>query len=77
LVKQIRGLTERNREVQIVEYAREHRRVTIGDTVALTGTSRNTLKQQLPPAVGKGAPGHARQRPRRLVCVGIAPGVGD
>jgi len=31
--------------VQIVEYAREHGRVTIGDMVTLTGTSRNTLKQ--------------------------------
>jgi Fic family protein len=30
--------------VQIVEYAREHGRVTIGDMVTLTGTSRNTLK---------------------------------
>jgi len=30
--------------VQIVEYAREHGRVTISDMVMLTGTSRNTLK---------------------------------
>lgn len=30
--------------LQIVEYAREHGRVTIGDMVKLTGTSRNTLK---------------------------------
>jgi Fic family protein len=30
--------------VQIVEYAREHGRVTIGEMVTLTGTSRNTLK---------------------------------
>jgi Fic family protein len=30
--------------VQIVEYAREHGRVTISDMVTLTGTSRNTLK---------------------------------
>ena len=30
--------------VQIVEYAREHGRVTIGDMVALTGTTRNKLK---------------------------------
>ncbi len=30
--------------LQIVEYAREHGRVTIGDMVTLTGTSRNTLK---------------------------------
>lgn len=31
--------------VQIIEYAREHGRVTIGGIVALTGKSRNTLKQ--------------------------------
>ncbi len=31
--------------VQIVEYAREHGRVTIGEMARLTGTSRNTLKQ--------------------------------
>jgi Fic family protein len=31
--------------VQIVEFAREHGRVTIGDIVKLSGTSRNTLKE--------------------------------
>jgi Fic family protein len=31
--------------VKILDYAREHGRVTMGDIVALTGTSRNTLKQ--------------------------------
>ena len=31
--------------VKIVEFAREHGRVTIGDIVKLTGASRNTLKQ--------------------------------
>ena len=31
--------------LRIVEYAREHGRVTIGDMVKLTGASRNTLKQ--------------------------------
>ncbi len=31
--------------LQIVEYAREHGRVTIGEMVKLTGTSRNTLKE--------------------------------
>lgn len=30
--------------LQIVEYARQHGRVTVGDIVTLTGTSRNTLK---------------------------------
>jgi len=31
--------------VQILEYAREHGRVTIGEMVKLTGVSRNTLKE--------------------------------
>jgi hypothetical protein len=31
--------------LRILEHAREHGRVTIGDIVKLTGTSRNTLKQ--------------------------------
>lgn len=31
--------------LKIVEFAREHGRVTIGDTIKLTGVSRNTLKQ--------------------------------
>jgi len=31
--------------VQILDYAREHGRVTIGDMIKLTGTSRNTLKE--------------------------------
>jgi Fic family protein len=31
--------------LQIVEFAREHGRVTIGDAIKLTGISRNTLKQ--------------------------------
>jgi Fic family protein len=39
---------------QIVEYAREHGRVTIGDMVALTGRSRNTLKQHFHHLVEKG-----------------------
>jgi Fic family protein len=40
--------------VQIVEYAREHGRVTIGVMVALTGTSRNTLKQHFRQLLKKG-----------------------
>ena len=40
--------------VQIVEYAREHGRVTIGDMVALTGTTRNTLKQHFRYLLEKG-----------------------
>lgn len=31
--------------LQIVEFAREHGRVTIGESIKLTGASRNTLKQ--------------------------------
>ena len=30
--------------LQIVEFAREHGRITIGDAIKLTGSSRNTLK---------------------------------
>jgi Fic family protein len=40
--------------VQIVEYARQHGRVTIGDMVKLTGTSRNTLKQHFRHLLGQG-----------------------
>jgi Fic family protein len=40
--------------VQIVEYAREHGRVTIGDMVALTGANRNTLKQHFRQLLKKG-----------------------
>ena len=31
--------------LQIVEFAREHGRITMGDAIKLTGASRNTLKQ--------------------------------
>ncbi len=31
--------------VRIVDHARQHGRVTIGDMVRLTGASRNTLKE--------------------------------
>lgn len=31
--------------LQIIEFAREHGRVTIGESIELTGASRNTLKQ--------------------------------
>lgn len=31
--------------LQIVEFAREHGRITMGDAIKLTGVSRNTLKQ--------------------------------
>ena len=40
--------------VKILEYAREHGRVTIGEIVTLTGTSRNTLKQHFRQLLKKG-----------------------
>jgi len=40
--------------VNILEYAREHGRVTIGDIVTVTGTSRNTLKQHFRQLLKKG-----------------------
>ena len=40
--------------LRIIEHAREHGRVTISDTVRLTGTSRNTLKQHFRQLVTQG-----------------------
>ena len=40
--------------LQIVEFAREHGRVTIGDAIKLTGASRNTLKQHFRNLVERG-----------------------
>jgi Fic family protein len=40
--------------VRIIEYTREHGRVTISDIVRLTGTSRNTLKQHFRQLVAQG-----------------------
>ena len=45
--------------LQIVEFAREHGRVTIGEAVKLTGASRNTLKQHFRVLVERG---HLNQR---------------
>ena len=45
--------------LQIVEFAREHGRVTIGDAIKLTGVSRNTLKQHFR---NLGEHGHLNQR---------------
>lgn len=39
--------------LQIIEYAREHGRVTIGDMIKLTGVSRNTLKEHFRNLVAK------------------------
>ena len=40
--------------LQIVEFAREHGRVAMGDAIRLTGASRNTLKQHLRALVERG-----------------------
>jgi len=40
--------------MRIVEFAREHGRVTIGEAVRLTGASRNTLKQHFRALVERG-----------------------
>jgi Fic family protein len=41
-------------QLQIVEFAREHGRVTMGDAIRLTGAGRNTLKQHLRALVERG-----------------------
>ena len=40
--------------LQIVEFAREHGRITMGDAIRLTGGSRNTLKQHFRALVERG-----------------------
>ena len=40
--------------LQIVEFAREHGRVTMGDAIRLTGGNRNTLKQHFRALVKQG-----------------------
>lgn len=45
--------------LQIVEFAREHGRVTMGDVIRLTGANRNTLKQHFRALVQQG---HLNQR---------------
>lgn len=40
--------------LRIIEFAREHGRVTMGDAIRLTGASRNTLKQHLRALVARG-----------------------
>lgn len=40
--------------LQIVELARDHGRVSMGDVIKLTGVSRNTLKQHFRTLVGQG-----------------------
>ena len=40
--------------LQIVEFAREHGRITMADAMRLTGSSRNTLKQHLRALVERG-----------------------
>lgn len=41
--------------LQIVEFAREHGRITMGDAIRLTGSSRNTLKQHFRALVERGS----------------------
>ena len=41
-------------QLQIVEFAREHGRVTIGEAIKLTSASRNTLKQHFRTLVERG-----------------------
>nr|CRH05960.1 putative filamentation induced by cAMP protein Fic [Candidatus Magnetococcus massalia] len=41
-------------QMQIVEFAREHGRVTMGEAIKLTGASRNTLKQHFRLLVKRG-----------------------
>jgi Fic family protein len=41
-------------QLQIVEFTREHGRVTIGEAIRLTGASRNTLKQHFRALVARG-----------------------
>jgi len=45
--------------LQVVEFAREHGRVTMGDAIRLTGASRNTLKQHFRSLVQRG---HLKQQ---------------
>lgn len=40
--------------VQIIDHARNHGRVTIGDMIRVTGTSRNTLKEHFRRLVEQG-----------------------
>jgi predicted HTH transcriptional regulator len=40
--------------LKIVEFAREHGRVTIGEVIRLTGSNRNTLKQHFRALVKRG-----------------------
>lgn len=40
--------------LQVVEFAREHGRVTMGEAIKLTGASRNTLKQHFRALVERG-----------------------
>ena len=48
----IAGLPELS--VQILDYARDHGRVSAGEMIRLTGASRNTLKQQFRQLVERG-----------------------
>ena len=47
--------------LQVVEFAREHGRITMGEAIRLTGGNRNTLKQHFRTLVERG---HLGQRGR-------------
>ena len=47
--------------LQIVEFAREHGRITMGEAIKLTSASRNTLKQHFRALVEQG---HLKQQGR-------------
>lgn len=40
--------------LQIVEFTREHGRITMAEAIRLTGSNRNTLKQHFRALVGQG-----------------------
>jgi predicted HTH transcriptional regulator len=46
--------TQRELSIQIVEFAREHGRVTMADAVKLTEANRNSLKQHFRHLVARG-----------------------
>lgn len=58
--------------LQIVEFAREHGRITMGDAIRLTGGNRNTLKQHFRALVERGQ--LAQQGAGRGVWYGLASG---
>ncbi len=54
LAEQVRRLEQKIEREKIVEFAREHGRITIGEAIRLAGASRNTLKGHFRTLVEKG-----------------------